>query len=170
MNATATVRPTASTQISPLAAPATASTLSSDIETSATIICMSAAPNVMVCTVGGAPPPGMAPANACAAGAGSVISRYIFQHTHSSRMPPASVRPTMVSICVAMVANRMRSTTAPPTPQKITRARIEGCTRDAAMPTTMALSPASTKSITMICERAMSCWVRSTRSSTNVSE
>src|SRR6185369_14073817 len=110
------------------------------------------------------------PANAVMASAGSVISRYIFQHTQSNRMPPASVSPTMVSNCVAIAANRMRSTTAPLIPHKITRARIEGCTRDAAIPTTMALSPASTKSITMICDRAMSCWVRSTRSSTNVSE
>ena len=73
-------------------------------------------------------------------------------------MPPASVSPTMVSNCVATAANRMRSTTAPATPQKITLARIAGCTRDAAMPTTMALSPASTKSMTMICERATNCW------------
>ena len=79
-----------------------------------------------------------------------MISRYIFQHTHSSRMPPASVSPTMVSSWVATTANMMRSTTAPATPQKITFIRSAGATRDAAMPTTMALSPASTKSMTMI--------------------
>ena len=47
----------------------------------------------------------------------------------------------------------MRSTTAPPTPQKITLARIARMRpATAAMPTTMALSPASTKSIMMICD------------------
>src|SRR5262249_40694216 len=89
--------------------------------------------------------PGTPPAKA-GSGAGSLISRYIFQHTHSSRMPPASVSPTIVRSCVATTANRIRNTTAPATPQKMTRTRSAGWTRDAAMPTTMALSPAKTKS------------------------
>src|SRR6185503_209054 len=81
------------------------------------------------------------------------MSRYIFQHTHNSRMPPASRSPTTASSCVATSANRMRSTTAPPTPQKITRAR--------AMPTTTALSPASTISIRITWASAISCCDRS---------
>ena len=67
-------------------------------------------------------------------------------------MPPASVCPTIVRSCVATTANRIRNTTAPATPQKMTRTRSAGWTRDAAMPTTMALSPAKTKSMMMICE------------------
>ena len=53
-----------------------------------------------------------------------LISRYIFQHTHSSRMPPASVSPTMASSCMVTAGERMRRTTAPAMPQKITRARM----------------------------------------------
>src|SRR5262245_37459942 len=49
----------------------------------------------------------------------------------------------------------MRRTTAPVIPQKITRLRTSGATRDAANPTMMALSPASTTSMTMTLTRAM---------------
>ena len=91
------------------------------------------------------------------AGAARAISRYIFQHTHSSRMPPASVRPTIVSNWVATAANVTRRITAPAMPQKMTRARSSGDTREAARPTTIALSPANTRSMKMICPRAKSC-------------
>ena len=76
-----------------------------------------------------------------------VTCRYIFQHTQSSRMPPASVSPMMASSCTVIAAKKMRSTTAAAMPQKITLVRISGATRDAARPTMMALSPASTRSI-----------------------
>ena len=58
----------------------------------------------------------------------------------------------------------MRSTTAPPTPQKITLRAGAASTRAAAMPTTTALSPASTRSMMMTCASAMSCWERSMES------
>ena len=68
------------------------------------------------------------------------------------------MRPTIASSCIAMAAKTTRSATAPATPQKMTLVRISGATREAAMPTTMALSPASTRSIMTIWARAMSCW------------
>jgi hypothetical protein len=52
--------------------------------------------------------------------------------------------------CVVTAAKRMRSTTAAVMPQKITLLRTSAETREAARPTTMALSPASTTSIMMI--------------------
>ena len=89
-------------------------------------IWISAAEKVMVLHVGAAA--GTPPAKAGLRLAGTMMSRYIFQHTHNSRMPPASARPTIASSCVATSANRMRSTTAPPTPQKMTLARRRGST------------------------------------------
>ena len=62
----------------------------------------------------------------------------------------------MASSCTVTAAKAMRSTTAPAMPQKMTLARISGATREAARPTTMALSPASTTSMTMIWRRANS--------------
>ena len=53
-------------------------------------------------------------------------------------------------------AKAMRRTTAPAMPQKITRARISGATLEAASPTTIALSPASTTSMTMTWASAIS--------------
>src|SRR5262245_63881244 len=87
MSTTAMPRPTTSTQVCPLAAPATASTLSSDIETSAAMICTSALrkPSLAV----GAPRASATAAPADAGLGSCLISRYIFQLTHSSRMPPA---------------------------------------------------------------------------------
>ena len=48
---------------------------------------------------------------------------------------------------VASTANSTRSTTAPAMPQKITLQRMAAATREAASPTTIALSPASAMSI-----------------------
>src|SRR5215467_12106819 len=147
INRMATARPITSTQREPLAAPATASTLSSDIERSASTICVVAARKLM----GAATDPSPA-AVACGL---RLSSRYIFQHTHSSKMPPASVKPTTASSCWAIAAKATRRMTAPANPQKITRLRSSGATRDAANPTMTALSPASTTSMTMTLMRAM---------------
>ena len=57
-----------------------------------------------------------------------------------------------------MAAKNMRSTTAAAMPQKMTLARISLGTRDAASPTMMALSPASTRSIMMMLTRATKFW------------
>ena len=75
------------------------------------------------------------------------ISRYIFHDTHSSRMPPASVRPMISSRCIVTPANRMRSTVAAAMPARMTRWRCRAGSPAAAIPTTIALSPASTISI-----------------------
>ena len=84
-----------------------------------------------------------------------VISQYIFQHTQSSSRPPASRRPTMASSWVVSAAKTMRRSTAPAMPQRMTRARSSSRTREAARPTMMALSPASTTSMTMTLMRAI---------------
>jgi len=62
-------------------------------------------------------------------------------------MPPASVRPITPSSLVAKKANMMRSAAAAPMPMMIALRRMSGGRPAAAMPTTMALSPASTRSI-----------------------
>src|SRR5215213_5991099 len=163
MKAMAMVSPTTRIQKSPFAAPATASTLSSDIETSATMMATSADPKLIGSRAASSDPDGP-PASASSCARLSASSRYIFQHTHKSRMPPASIRPTIASSCIAMAAKTTRSATAPATPQKMTLVRISGATREAAMPTTMALSPATTRSIMTIWARAMSCCERSMES------
>ena len=120
--------PITSTPTCSRAAPATARTLSSDIDTSAMMIWIIACQKPFL----GAR---SASDKASSALLCSRISRYIFQQTHNNRIPPASVRPTMASSCTAIRANRMRRTTAPPMPQKMTRRRIDGSTPAAAMPT-----------------------------------
>src|SRR5215475_6493628 len=150
INRMATARPITSTQTESLATPATASTLSSDIERSAITICVVAARKLM--GAGADPSPAAAPGVAWGL---RLSSRYIFQHTHNSKMPPASVKPTTASSCWATAAKATRRMTAPAIPQKITRLRSSGATRDAANPTMTALSPASTTSMTMTLMRAM---------------
>ena len=81
-------------------------------------------------------------------------SRHIFQQTHSSRMPPASSRPTIASSSTAISANTMRSTVAATMPTRIARARCSGGKPAAASPMTTALSPASTRSIMMTWSKA----------------
>jgi hypothetical protein len=46
-------------------------------------------------------------------------SRHIFQQTHNNRIPPASSRPTISSICLASPANRMRKIVAATMPIRI---------------------------------------------------
>ena len=62
----------------------------------------------------------------------------------------------IASSWVVISAKKMRSTMAAPMPQKITLRRWSTGTPAAAMPTTMALSPASTRSIAMTCPSAAS--------------
>src|ERR1051326_5543903 len=76
----------------------------------------------------------------------------------SAPRPPASVSPMISKSRVAATANSTRSTTAPAMPQKITRRRIAAVTREAAKPTTIALSPASATSIITTWASAMSGW------------
>src|SRR5690606_40355897 len=51
---------------------------------------------------------------------------HIFQHTHSSRKPPASNRPTMASSWTVISAKLMRSTTAAARPMRIAFLRCSG--------------------------------------------
>ena len=56
---------------------------------------------------------------------------------------------------VVSAAKTMRRSTAPAMPHRITRARCSSLTREAASPTMMALSPASTTSMTMTLTRGI---------------
>src|SRR5262245_38860610 len=141
-------RPTISTDVEPLAAPATASTLSSDIDTSATTIWMTA-PRKLMRRSTGWPVRVARPCDPTRFSPLWVSSQYIFQHTQSSSSPPASKRPTIARSWVARTANTMRRSTAPTMPHSITLERSSSFTREAARPTMMALSPASTTSMTM---------------------
>ena len=95
----------------PSAAPATASTLSRLIETSAIIIWIIAWRSVfgLASTAASTPP---CPPTA-------IRSRYIFQQTHSSSTPPASSNPMMASNCSVTAPKAMRITVAPTMPQMI---------------------------------------------------
>ncbi len=72
-------------------------------------------------------------------------------------MPPANVSPITCSICCATLEKMILRTTAPRMPQKITFVRIDFSTREAAMPTTMALSPASVRSIIRMLNSGTAC-------------
>src|SRR3954452_1681546 len=78
------------------------------------------------------------------------ISRYIFQATHSSRIPPARTSPTIWSNWETTRAKAMRSTSAAATPMTITFRRCSAGRPAASAPTTIALSPARTISISRI--------------------
>src|SRR6185437_9147681 len=130
------------------AAPATASTLSTDIETSASTIWITDWRSVLT---GG--PVRTEPEGPQASSASAIspacwrISRNIFQQTHMSRMPPASSSPTSASSMVANPASAMRSTVAAAMPMTIALRRLSRGSPAAAMPTTTALSLASTRSM-----------------------
>jgi hypothetical protein len=81
-------------------------------------------------------------------------SRHIFQHTHSSRKPPASSRPTMASSWTVMSASPMRMTTAAARPIRMALRRCSWGRAAAARPTATALSPARTRSIISTLPRA----------------
>src|SRR5215831_3333943 len=127
------------------AAPATARTLSSDMEMSAITICQAACANVLRLTW----PSPVASIALASLWPGLLSSRHIFQQTHSSRMPPARSRPTISSSSTAMLAKAIRNTVAATMPTKIARERCSAGRPAAARPITIALSPASTKSIMM---------------------
>src|SRR5215470_10851176 len=99
--------------------PATASTLSSDIETSASTMRVSASREV-VCAMRNRLPQHSV---GCGFNSASRISRYIFQATHSSRTPPAKVRPMTASSCTAKYAKRILRTVAAAMPSAMTRRR-----------------------------------------------
>src|SRR5262245_47826337 len=82
-------------------------------------------------------------------------SRHIFQHTHNSRMPPANNRPTSLSSWVVTPAKAMRRAVAARMPSRIALLRFCGGSPAAARPMTMALSPASTRSIRTTCNKAV---------------
>ena len=141
------------------AAPATASTLSSDMETSAMTICQAACAKVFRggpgCPVAVRAEPASASSAAWLSACEVRSSRHIFQHTQRSRMPPARSRPTMARSQVVMPAKRMRSTVAATMPTRIALFRCSRGSPAAARPMTMALSPASTRSIMMTWRRAV---------------
>ena len=105
------------------AAPATASTLSSDIDRSARMMVQSALQKVVGLACG-AVEARLLSTSSIECVSLSTICLYIFQQTNKSRMPPANVRPITCSICCAMLAKRILRTTAPAMPQKMTLARI----------------------------------------------
>ena len=150
IRATESARPMISTIRCWRAAPATARTLSSDIDTSATTIWMSARRR----SLGGGI--GVAVVLISRLRRSAMISRASFHTTQSRRMPPASVSPMMARSLVVKTAKTMRSIAAAPMPRMIAFRRTSGGNPAAAMPTTMALSPASTRSMTMTVESAVS--------------
>ena len=101
ISATESTSPNASSQKWSRAIPATANTLSSDIETSARTIRVSASVGVVRWAASRAPehstPPNSGGLLVCV----SRISRYIFHETHSSSTPPAKVKPITASSCTA---------------------------------------------------------------------
>ena len=101
------------------AAPATANTLSSDIETSAISTCRKACLKLLAGLARGSVAGSssrMARASSWSWVICSRSSRHIFQQTHSSSTPPASSRPITPSSQVVIRAKLMRSTTAAPRP------------------------------------------------------
>ena len=82
-------------------------------------------------------------------------SRHIFQQTQSSSSPPPTRRPgPRRRSCVVVSAKTMRSAVAAAMPIRIALLRCSLGSPDAASPMTMALSPASTRSIMMTCKKA----------------
>ena len=138
-------RPMSEDERRSLATPATASTLSSDMETSASVIVVTA-PMKLVARPGHLAAFDVLERVLLV----EVICRYIFQQTQSSRSPPARVRPMIGTGRVVTAAKSMRSTTAAVDAPEDHQLRTSAETREAARPTTMALSPASTTSIMMI--------------------
>src|SRR3984893_2832239 len=148
------LRPKISTIGCSRAAPATASTLSSDIERSAMMICPAACANVLRGAWPATVPSALisSPVKASTASSSSSLavarsSRHIFQHTQSNRTPPANRSPTSFRSCVVIPANITSKAVAPAIPNKIALVRCCSGNPAAAMPTTMALSPARARSI-----------------------
>ncbi len=83
-------------------------------------------------------------------------SRHSFQATQSSSRPPASTRPMTLRSSAVKTAKMMRSTAAAAMPKMIAFLRSSIGSPAAAMPTTTALSPASTRSMTMTVASAVS--------------
>src|SRR5262249_18393991 len=90
----------------PRAAPAIASALSSDIETSATSMPATARHKAA----------GGADGDNHSDGQARISSRNIFKHTHNSNRPPASVRPMIEKSSLRSPANTDLSATAPEPP------------------------------------------------------
>jgi hypothetical protein len=144
----------------PFAAPATASTLSRLIDTSATTICVAAWAKVFRGASSATAPSLSRSASASASTASILVlmrpgasSCHIFQQTQRSRMPPASRRPAISRSCVVTSAKPIRITVAAMIPTRIALARCSLGRPAAARPITMALSPASTRSMPMTCKQ-----------------
>src|SRR5580658_9120452 len=142
------------------AVPATARTLSTDIETSATTISSRALRMLLRLPAAEPDTAAARPAKAAAACLSPRISRSIFHATQSSRRPPARVSPMMARNFDAMTAKTMRSRVAMTIPIRIARRRSSGANPAAAMPTTMALSPARVMSMTTTWMKALN-WEKS---------
>src|SRR5690606_32138131 len=156
------MRPNTSTQACSRATPATASTLSSDIDTSATMICVAASRIVLVRPRRGGTSAASSPSRFSRASRSirswraACSSRHSFQDTQSSSRPPASSRPMICSSCTVTDANRILRIVAAAMPMTIARARCSRGSPATAMPMTTALSPASTRSTTTTCTSAVS--------------
>jgi hypothetical protein len=131
---------------------ATASTLSSDIETSAMRMVSSALPKVF----GALPWEAMLSAMCSPlTGSSTMIgwcafkSAHMRQATQNSSMPPTNKGPGMLSSAAVAPAKMMRKTSASATPQKMALRCRSGANAAAARPTATALSPASARSMRM---------------------
>src|SRR6185369_14653950 len=136
------------------AAPATASTLSRLMLTSARATPQAALAKLFA----GRSPECSSPAISAdpALSVSCRSSRHIFQATHNRRKPPARMRPTICRSCVTTSANAIRSTSAAATPITITLRRWSAGNPAASAPTTIALSPARTMSMRRISTSAAS--------------
>src|SRR5690348_7677919 len=134
------------------AAPATASTLSRLMLTSASATPQAARANVFA----GFRPECSSPATSFEPALSPLwrISRNIFHATHSSRIPPARTRPTTWSSSLTRRAKAIRNTKAASTPMKMTFLRCSAGSPAASAPTTIALSPARTMSMNRIWKNA----------------
>jgi hypothetical protein len=133
--------------------PATASTLSSDMDTSATTICQAAWAKVLRGRARGAVPSSAA-SRRILLGVRVRSSRHIFQHTHRSRTPPASSRPHDLESWVVSAANTMRSTVAATIPIRIALLRWSFGRPARGEADHDGVVPASTRSIMMTCRKA----------------
>ena len=149
IRATAKIRPTIIMPGWSLAAPATARTLSRLIDTSATATAHAAAAKLLAAGIPLFSSPNISSEPADSVASLRFRSRYIFHATQIKSSPPTNIRPMTPINMLTINANTTRKTSAAITPMKITFLRCSGGNPAANAPTTMALSPANTKSSKM---------------------
>ena len=133
-------RPITTSSMLPCAAPPIASTLSTPMTASATMIVWTAPRNDALASI------------ECSSG--PLPSAVSFQPIQTSAAPPTSRKPGILSSQITTDVSATRTAIAPNVPHSTTRRWCSFGTLRAASPMTIALSPASTRSITMMAASA----------------